>query len=113
MEKLTTEQIDAKVKELSEKLKCKVKSIVFEVEGEQIVGYAQAPQYQVILFCQNAMANGKNDDALEAVLRDCLLVADSDPRMNSEERGNAMIKATTALSCVEMLTPYLEALKKK
>lgn len=113
MEKLTTEQIEAKAKELSGQLKCKVKPIVFEAEGEQIVGYAQQPQYQVILYCQNAMANEKNDDAMEAVLRDCLLPNESDPRMSSDERGNAMIKATTALSCVEMLTPYLDSIKKK
>ncbi|MDE3023591.1 MAG: hypothetical protein KGI54_17360 [Pseudomonadota bacterium] len=110
---MTKEEIEAKAKELADKLKCKVKPIVFDVDGEQIVGYAQAPSYQVVLFCQNAMANGKNDDALETALRDCLIVSESDARMNSEDRGNAMIKASAALACVELLTPYMDALKKK
>jgi hypothetical protein len=110
---MTTEEINVKAETLSANLKCKVKPIVLDVDGEQVIGFAQQPNYQVILFCQNAMANGKNDDAMETVLRDCLLPTDSDPRMLSDDRGNAMIKASAALACVELLTPYIDTLKKK
>ncbi len=112
--KLTPDQIEAKAKELSEKLSNKVTPIVLTAaDGEQIVGYLQEPEYDVLMYVTDAYLEKQISKAAEATLKNCLIVEESNPRINSEKRSDAKIKASFANACMKLVTPYVDEYKKK
>lgn len=114
MEKLTNEQIEAKAAELTEKFKCKVTPIVITADdGSQVVGYFQEPQYDVLMYATDAFIEKQMSKAAEATINDTLIKDESDPRIMSNERQHARIKASFTNACMKLVVPYVDEYKKK
>lgn len=112
--KLTEKQIEAKSKELSEKLKNKVTPIVItDDSGEQIVGYFQEPSYDTIMYATDAYIEKQISKAAEATLRDCLIVEESNAKITSTLRADAKIKASFTNACLKFVAPFVDEYKKK
>lgn len=112
--KLTLEQIEAKAKQLSEKLNNKVTPIVFTADnGEQIVGYCQEPEYDIMMYVTDAYLAKEMSKAAEATLKNCLIIEESNPRITSDKRSDARIKASFVNACLKLVTPYVDEYKKK
>ena len=113
MEKLTTEQIEAKAKELSEREKCEVQPFVFEAD-EQIVGYLKEPTADDILYAGDTYLQGNYSSGKEQLLKSCLIMPESNERiLNKTERRNARIYAAACREAGNMFQPYLNEYKKK
>jgi len=113
MEKLTKKQIDAKALELSKKLDCKVTpAIVDNAEVGQVVGYFQDPSYDTIMYFMDAYQAGQSSKCADYALKDCLLEAESDPRIVSNERKHSRIKASFAYAAIKFITPFTDGYNK-
>lgn len=114
MEKLTTEEIDAKCAELSGKLGVKVKAFVFITDDdEQIVGYLQEPTADAVLYLGDTMMQNNFSTGKEAILKDTLLKEESSPRIESKDRKNSRIYAAACREASNLFAPYLNEYKKK
>ena len=114
MEKLTNDQIEAKAAELSTSKGNEVTPIVFTTDkGEQIIGYFQTPEYDILMYATDCYIAKEISKAAEATLRNCLIAEESDPRITSTSRNDAKIKASFANACMKMITPYVDEYKKK
>lgn len=112
--KLTIEQIETKAKELSEKFNNKVTPIVFTTEdGEQIVGYCQDPEYDIMMYTTDAYIAKEMSKAAEATFKNCLIVEDSNPRIISDKRMDARVKASFVNACLKIVSSYVDEYKKK
>lgn len=110
---LSLEQIEEKAKELSVKLNNKVTPVVMTADGEQIVGYFQEPEYDVLMYVTDAYLEKQMSKAAEATLKNCLIVDESHPRITSELRKDAKVKASFVNACMKLMTPYVDEYKKK
>ncbi len=111
--KLTEPQIDAKAKQLSKDNDCKVTPIVIDAEGEQVIGYFLEPSAPVMLYALDEYNAGNLSNIAEAVIKDCLIEAESSPRINSDKRKDSRVKMSFASACMRLITPYVEEFKKK
>lgn len=114
MEKLTTEQIEAKAAELSVEFGNTVTPIVFiSDDGSQVVGYCQEPEYDIMMYATDAYMGKEMSKLAEAAVKNCLIVKDSDPRILSTKRCDGKIRASFASACLKLVTPYIDQYKKK
>ncbi len=113
MEKLTNEQIEAKATDLSKAKGNTVTPIVITVNDEQIIGYFQEPEYDVLMYVTDAYLNKEISKAAEAVIKNALIQEESDPRILSSERKNAKIKASFATASLKLVMPFVDEYKKK
>jgi len=114
MKKLTEKQIEDKAIALSKQYDNKVTPIVItDEEGAQVIGYLQQPSYNVLMYVIDAYMDKQVSKAAETTLQDCLLREESDPRILSESRKDAKIKASFASACMKLVTPLVDEYKKK
>ena len=110
---LTMEEIEAKAKDLSEQYKNTVTPIVVMMDGEQVVGYFQEPEYDILMYAVDCYVEKKISLSAEATFKNCFLAAESDQRIIKEERRYAKLKASFTNSCLKMVVPYVDEYKKK
>jgi hypothetical protein len=116
--KLTKSEIDLKAAELSVKLDNKVTPTYFETpDGEQIVGYCQEPEYQVLMYVVDMYTSREISKAAEALVTNCLIREESDKRILSDKRKDAKIRSSFTQSVLKLAIPYIDEyaveLKKK
>jgi len=111
---LSQEQIQTKADELSAKFGNTVTPIVFNIsETDQVIGYCQEPEYDVLMYATDCYLSKEISKASEATLKNCLIVEESDPRILSNDRKNARIKASFTSAVTKLIIPFVDDYKKK
>jgi hypothetical protein len=110
---LTVEQINEKAAELSTREGVKVTPMSFtDADGNQIVGYIKEPNREAKMVALNEVMKMDMADAGRTILDSSLLVADSDPRILSDD--TMYLSACTAcFKFVSILQNQMAAAVKK
>ena len=116
MTKMTIEEIEAKASDLSTRLNCEVKPIMFNDKktGEQIVGFLkEIDDYNVLIFAVDKYMSNNTVEGCEAILRHCLIKEESSPRILSDDKKDIKVKVGAVLACVPLIQFYSNEFKKK
>lgn len=114
MSKFSNEEIQAKADELSAKFGNTVTPIVFNVsDDDQVIGYCQEPEYDVLMYATDCYLSREVSKAVEACLKNCLIVEESDSRILSTERKHARIRASFTNAVTKLIIPFADEYKKK
>ena len=111
---MTIEEIEKKAKDLSQKLDGeKVTPIVLNHEGEQVIGFFREVSYDIRLAATDAFIDKQTTKAAEWVMQDALIKEESDPRIMSQARKDANIRASFVMQAVKLVAPLVDEYKKK
>jgi hypothetical protein len=105
--------VDAKAKSLEDKYGKITPVVITTDDGELIVGYLQAPDYDTIMYCTDKIIEKQPSLAAEQALKSCLIVEESDTRISSTTRKDAPIKVAFAFQAMSLVKPYTNEYKKK
>lgn len=106
--------VEAKAAELSTQLDNIVTPIIITApDGTKAVGYFQEPQYDVLMYAVDCYLQQTISKATEAVVKDCLIVSESDPRILSDKRKDAKLKAGFVNAATKFIIPLADEYKKK
>lgn len=105
--------VAAKAESLKEAFGPVTPVVITDDDGGKVVGYFQKPEFDTIMYCMDCMLDKKISLAAEQAFKNCLIEAESDPRISSTERKHAYIKAAVTMASIKMVKAYSDEYKKK
>ena len=108
--KLTNDEIDAKVAELSNQFGGLVTPLVYDIdEDTQVVGYLKKPTFLQKSYAFDKVAMKEMTDAGDYLLTACLIKEES----NEAFINNDDIRLSAVMSCIGLIKVYENSFKKK